>query len=125
MRFQCHICGAEHDMDQISFGADAPLQWSLLNDSERSRCLLTSDQCEIESTEGKSLYIRACLEISIRGTNRMFTWGVWCSLSEKSYLEISEHWNNPARTNLGPYFGWLCTKIPEYPDTAFIKTMVH
>jgi hypothetical protein len=25
----------------------------------------------------------------------------------------------------GPYFGWLCTTIPGYPDTAFLKTMVY
>jgi hypothetical protein len=27
--------------------------------------------------------------------------------------------------NLGPHFGWLCTKIPGYHDTVFLKTMVH
>src|SRR5881398_1763911 len=56
---------------------------------------------------------------------RTFSGGVWCSLSEKSYLEVSDHWEDPARERLGPYFGWLCTKIPGYPDTAFLKTMVH
>jgi hypothetical protein len=25
----------------------------------------------------------------------------------------------------GPHFGWLCTKIPDYPDTVFLKSMVH
>jgi hypothetical protein len=40
-------------------------------------------------------------------------------------LEVSDHWEDPARTSLGPYFGWLCTKIPEYPDTVFLKTMVY
>jgi hypothetical protein len=38
---------------------------------------------------------------------------------------MSEHWEDLARTGLGPYFGWLCTKVPEYPDTVFLKTMVH
>lgn len=125
MRFICATCGAEHDIEQISFGANAPLQWDLLSDDERSRSLLSDDQCEIESKEGRSFYVRACLEIPIRGRDRSFTWGVWCSLSEKSYLEVSEHWNDSTRTTLGPYFGWLCTKIPGYPDTAFLKTMVH
>jgi hypothetical protein len=87
--------------------------------------LLGGEQCEIESKEGGSFYIRACLEIPIRGAGRRFTWGVWCSLSEKSYIEISEHWDDSARLSLGPHFGWLCTKIPGYPDTVFLKTMVH
>ena len=125
MRFTCATCGAEHDLDDIAFGADAPLQWNLLSDEERSRSSLRADQCEIDSSDGRSFYIRACLEIPITHTDRIFTWGVWCSLSEKSYLEIAEHWDDPARVNIGPHFGWLCTKIPSYPDTAFLKTMVH
>ena len=125
MRFTCATCGAEHDIDEISFGTDAPVQWDLLSDYERSRSLLAGEQCEIGSHEGRSFYIRACLEVPIRGTGRTFTWGVWCSLSEPSYLEISEHWDDPARSSLGPHFGWLCTKIPGYPDTVFLKTMVH
>lgn len=113
MRFSCATCGSEHDIDDISFGTDAPLQWDLLSDAERSR------------QEGRSFYIRACLEIPIRGTDRRFTWGVWCSLSEQSYKEVSQHWDDPARSSIGPHFGWLCTKVPGYPDTAFLKTMVH
>ena len=38
---------------------------------------------------------------------------------------MSEHWDDPERTNCGPYFGWLCTNVPGYPETAFLKTMVH
>jgi hypothetical protein len=125
MRFTCARCGAEHDIDEVSFGTDAPLQWDLLSDAERSRSILGGEQCEIESAEGRSFYIRACLEIPVRGRARAFAWGVWCSLSEKSYIEMSEHWNDPRRTTLGPYFGWLCTNVPGYPDTAFLKTMVH
>lgn len=125
MRFTCAICGAEHDLDRISFGSDSPFQWDLLSDDERSRSSLTGEQCEIESREGHSFYIRACLEIPVRGAGRAFTWGVWCSLSEESYLEIAKHWEDAGRVNLGPYFGWLCTKIPGYPDSVFLKTMVH
>ena len=125
MRFTCAICGGEHDIEDMSFGFDAPVQWDLLSDDERSRSMLGGEQCEIDSDEGRSFYIRACLEIPIRCTERTFAWGVWCSLSESSYLEVSEHWDDPARASLGPYFGWLCTKIPRYPDTVFLKTMVH
>lgn len=125
MRFTCVICGAEHDVGEVSFAADAPLQWHLLSSAEQSRSLLSSEQCEIDGDEGRSFYIRGCLEIPIRETGCAFTWGVWCSLSEKSYREIAEHWNDLTRTSLGPYFGWLCTKIPGYPDTAFLKTLVH
>jgi hypothetical protein len=81
-------------------------------------CLLTSDR-------ERSYYIRGCLDIPIKGTDRFFKWGVWCSLSEESYKEMLEHWEDPGRTLLGPYFGWHCIKIPGYPGTVFLKTMVH
>lgn len=125
MCFKCTTCGTEHDLDKISFGADAPVQWNLLSDDEQSSSLLGGEQCEIESKEGRSYYLRACLDIPICGSAHVFTWGVWCSLSAKNYAEISEHWEDPERIKLGPYFGWLCSKIPGYPDTVFLKTMVH
>jgi len=125
MRFTCDTCGGEHDVNDISFGTDSPLQWNLLTVNERNQSVLGEEQCEIANREGRSFYIRACLEIPIRGTDRKFTWGVWCSLSEKSYLEMSDHWLDPERTRFAPSFGWLCTQIPTYPNTISLKTMVH
>ena len=125
MRFTCAACGEEHDVEQVSFGAAAPLQWGLLSDDERARSSLSDEPCEIDSREGTSDYIRACLDIPIKGADRSFTWGVWCSLSQSSFAEMSAHWEASDRTSLGPYFGWLCTQIPGYSDTAFLKTMVH
>ena len=125
MKFTCRTCGTEHDTDQISFGADSPVQWTMISDEQCAASELGDEQCVIELDGERHYYLRACLDIPIRSTDRALTWGVWVSLSEKSFLEISDHWEDPLRTNLGPYFGWLCTKIPEYPDTVFLKTMVH
>ena len=125
MTFTCSTCGELHDLDSISFGANHPAQWDLLTEAERSRSELTSEQCVIESDEGRSFFVRACLDIPIRDSQSPFTWGVWVSLSETNFLEMSEHWNDSARTRLGPYFGWLCTALPQYPDTMYLKTMVH
>jgi len=125
MKFKCTVCGQEHDTDNISFGAAEPIMWHLITEKERRASMLASDQCEITSKEGRSYYIRGCIEIPIKGTQRRFTWGVWCSLSEKNYREMGEHWQDANRMKLPPYFGWLCTRIPEYPDTAGLKTMVR
>ncbi len=125
VKFRCKTCSREHDLSEISFGADAPLQWNLLSDAERARSELGSDQCVIDSSEGRHFFVRACLEIPIRQTSQCFTWGVWVSLSETSFLDMSEHWEAPARVERGPYFGWLCTQVPEYPDSMYLKTSVH
>ncbi len=125
MKFTCSKCGDQHDLDELSFGIDYPLQWTLLNEQEKSLSDLGSDQCVIQSSEGTSYYIRACLEIPVIGRQNAFVFGVWCSLSENSMHEMCDYWHDPIRVHKGPYFGWLCTIIPGYPDTAFMKTMVH
>jgi hypothetical protein len=125
MDFQCAICGRKHDADNLSWHFREPLPWLSASETEREHSVLTEDQCELVTHEGMHFFIHALLNIPIKGSDRVFTWGVWCSLSEKSYLEVADNWENPERTNLGPYFGWLCSKIPEYPDTMLMKTHVH
>src|SRR5215217_3739199 len=110
MEFTCQTCGQRHDASELSFGADAPVQWGLISDEERAKSELGGEQCVIEAEGRLCFFIRACLEVPIKGTQQAFTWGVWVSLSEKSFLEMSGHWEDPSRTSLGPYFGWLCTK---------------
>lgn len=73
MSFSCATCGREHDLADISFGADAPAQWDLLNDDEKNRSELSSDQCIIQSAEGPHYFVRASLDIPIRDTAREFT----------------------------------------------------
>src|SRR4051812_31925049 len=105
--FRCATCSEDHDLSAISFGADAPAQWDRLDDDERAQSVLSPDQCVIAIGEETHRFIRGCLVIPIAGTARSFTWGVWASLSEASFEEMSEHWEDPARIRLGPYFGWL------------------
>jgi hypothetical protein len=125
MQFTCARCGMVHDVDEMAFGTDAPLHWECLSAADRAQSQLGEEQCIINSEGQRHFYVRAVLEVPIQGSERPFNWGVWVSLSEQSYREMSEHWQDPSRTSLGPYFGWLCTKIPEYPDTLLLKTHLH
>jgi hypothetical protein len=125
MPFICSYCREVHDISQVSLGAEAPVQWALLTDAERAASELGQEQCVIRSDGGRHYFVRAGLEILIKATGGSFTWGVWISLSQASFLEMSEHWEDPVRTSLGPYFGWLCTRVPEYPDSVYLKTRVH
>ena len=38
---------------------------------------------------------------------------------------MSELWESFGRENEPPYFGWLSTALPCYPDTLNLKTHVH
>jgi len=125
MRFQCATCGEEHDLAELSLGSDAPAQWDFIGEEERGDSLLSSDQCVIRTKDETSFFLRACLDIPIQGTEDFFSWGVWVSLSEKSFDGVHDSWRDERRAELGPFFGWLCTAIPGYPDTMFLKTSVQ
>lgn len=125
MQFRCTNCEELHDTSQIAFVAEAPVTWGLLSPQEQARSFLGEEQCEIRSAHGQSFYLRACLEVPVQGHNGHFTWVIWCSLSEASYAEVCQHWEDPQRQQYGPYFAWICTKLPEYPETVGLKASVE
>jgi len=107
----------------MSFGADAPYWYDIIAPEERSsRAELGSDQCVID---GEHFFVRACLEIPVIDAIGPFTWGVWVSLSEQNFNRMSHLWDTDGREQELPYFGWLSTALPSYPDTLSLKTHAH
>ena len=70
-------------------------------------------------------FVRGCLEIPVIDGPRPFVWGVWTSLSKPNFKRMGELWETPGREKEPPYFGWLCTSLPLYPETVHLKTNVH
>ncbi len=121
--FTCGTCGKFHAELPMDFAVEIPYPYLVIPTEERkSRCYLTSDVCVIDK---KEFYIRGCLEIPLIDGPRPFAWGVWVSLSEKSFKRVIELWDYDGREKEPPYFGWLCTRLPLYPDTGLLKTHVH
>lgn len=121
--YVCRSCGHYHEDLPLSYGAEAPALWYTLPESERNqRAELSSDQCVIDE---QYFFILGRIEIPIRETDRCFAWLVWVSLSETNFARASELWNTEGRENEPPYFGWLSTRLPCYPDTLHLKTLVH
>lgn len=121
--FICKVCGQFHADLPMDFGVDAPAPYYAIPEIEReARCELTSDVCMIDS---EYFLIRGCLEIPVLDGPRPFVWGVWASLSEQNFKRAGEMWETPGRESEPPYFGWLCTSLPLYPETLHLKTHVH
>ena len=119
----CPTCGQFHSELPMEFGADAPALYYAIPEEERaSRCDLTTDLCVID---GAHFFIRGCLEIPVVDGSGPFVWGVWASLSKDNFKRAMELWDTPGRENEPPYFGWLCTSLPRYPDTLHLKTHVY
>ena len=121
--FKCHRCGEVHEGLPLAFGADAPIHYYGIPEAERERrAMLSSDQCVID---GEHYFLRGCLDVRIHDRAEVFSWGVWVSLREQSYQRMGELWDTPGRESEPPFFGWLCTRLPGYPDTTTLKTRVH
>jgi len=86
--------------------------------------LLSSDQCVIDD---EHFFVLGRLEIPVLDADEdLFSWNVWVSLSEKNFGRMSELWETEGRENEPPYFGWLSTALPCYPETTLhLKTNVH
>ncbi len=121
--YVCATCGAFHAELPLCYGTPAPDLWEALSAEEQAeQGELTPDLCVIADT---SFFVRGHLEIPIQGTDELFIYSVWASLSETNYARTRALWNDPARAQEPPYFGWLSTSLPGYPETLNLKTLVH
>ncbi len=120
MSYACSVCGKTHE-GLPDIGADAPFHYYDVPKPERAeRLVLTSDTCELD---GKHFFIRGVLELPVQGYPEKFGFGVWVSLERKNYFTYLDNFDSEA---IGPFFGWLCTRIDFYSeDTLFLKTRVH
>ncbi|TWU44155.1 hypothetical protein Q31b_16910 [Novipirellula aureliae] len=90
--FHCASCGMYHDHLPMDFGAETPAAYDSIPKSERdARCELTPDFCVIDENE---FFIRGCLEIPVLDSPRPFVWGVWTSISFKSFHRMGEIWES-------------------------------
>jgi hypothetical protein len=120
--YTCGECAEEHH-GLPAWGADAPAYYAQVDDLARRRARLTGDTCVVDGHH----FVRGCLEIPILGSHEWWSWGVWVSLSEKSYARVLELLDDPARDREPPYFGWFSTTLPRllYPETLGLKAAVH
>jgi len=120
--FECHTCGEWHGELPFGYGAQAPAYWS--EDVARDpRSQLGEEQCVIE---GEHFFVRGRVCLPVEGAEERFEWGVWISLSEESFLRMSELWEQRGREDEPPMFGWLSSDLPNYePSTLNLATMVY
>jgi hypothetical protein len=103
----------------FNWAADKPDYWEGPR-SEDDR--LSDDLCTWTDDDGDlSFFIRGVLEIPVFGSDEVFGYGVWSSLSERSFDRILELWDDPRRVDEPPYFGWLSNSLPGYPETLNLK----
>ena len=123
-KYTCSICGLEHDQ-WPSIAWDAPVQYYELSEQDKEELAqLSSDFCVINNTDGSmDRFIRCVLDQEVVSACEPLNYGVWVSLSQKSFEDYSAHYHDDDYEET--YFGWLCTNIPEYESTVGIPTTVQ
>ena len=120
-RFKCSTCDEWHE-GIPDVGYDSPLIANEIPEDEKAtRLLLTSDLCVVDR---KYFFVQCVLIVPIKGIEQNFGWGIWSSLSEKNFERYREHYDED-RSGWDPMFGYLCNRLPEYPDTLSLKLSVQ
>ncbi|MFC5861554.1 DUF2199 domain-containing protein [Acidicapsa dinghuensis] len=121
--WKCSTCGKIHNGVANSFAFDAPAPWEYRNSYQSSSgSWIDSDYCVIA---GEHFFIRAMLEIPVVGSEEIFAFGVWSSLSRANFDRERELAHSPLRVHEPSYFGWFCNRIWQYPNTVNLKCNVH
>src|SRR5690349_8147603 len=119
----CATCGQSHAGLPFSFAADSPDMYANLSQEQRdSRTIIGTDQCIIDE---QHFFLRGCLEIPIIGEPEPFIWGLWATVWEKDFDEISASWELQGREKThGPFKGRLANSIKDYPETLNLKLKI-
>lgn len=122
-RWTCPSCGEVHNALPLDFAMQLPDPWLEIDEAERpSRGFANNDACVID---GKWFFMRGCIEIPIVDMDELFVWGAWVSLSAESFERAKELWTATNLENEPAKFGWLCNRIPVYPDTYALHANVR
>lgn len=121
--YLCGRCGEVHPELPFSYGAEYPDAYYQLPQAER--IVRWEGNEEAGAIDGQHFFLRARIMIPVLDADQPFHWGVWVSQSQQSMERIAENWDKPGREEMEPTFGWLSTRLPLYPETLHLPTMVH
>ncbi|WP_431263329.1 DUF2199 domain-containing protein [Roseateles chitinivorans] len=111
--FKCRSCDEIHE-GSPSFAFRAPDAYASLSAEDKARMgSIDEDLCVITREEGVDRFIRAVLEVPIHGVEDPFLWGVWVSVSEKSFDRYRGTLDAPVEGE--GFFGWVANRISLYP----------
>ena len=73
---------------------------------------------------GEHFLVRGVLLLDVKGVEKGFSFGVWTSLSKKSFLTYLETFDEGLSEPGEPWPGWLCTHLGYFGETIGLRTAV-
>ncbi len=122
MKYTCSKCGQEHE-GRPAIAFDSPYHYKELSDQEKkSIATLTGDFCVITYDDQTDRFIRTVIHQQVNDDCQTLDYGVWVSLSEKSYKDYYDNYDNEKYE--ATYFGYISNKLPGYGETLSIRVNV-
>lgn len=120
-KYICSCCGEEKE-DWPSIAYSAPYPYFVLSEEELENAELSSDLCILRYSDETCYFIRAVLVQEVNNNCQDLEYGVWVSLSQKSFENYVANYDN--KEFKGGYFGWLSNYLPDYEMCNAIPTDV-
>ena len=106
----------EHE-ELPAIGFLAPFYYDVLEDEDKATMAeLTDDFCVIRHPDQTDRFIRAVLHIPIKGTGETFDYGLWVSVSEKSFKAYKKSYDKDGKSQI--YFGRISNEIADYETST-------
>ncbi|NUY82728.1 DUF2199 domain-containing protein [Flavobacterium sp. MAH-1] len=121
-KFICSSCGKEHE-EWPALAFYSPDNYDVLSEEDKKNIAeISSDFCTINHPNQIDRFIRCTLLQKVNDHCEDLQYGLWVSLSEKSFEDYKANFENENYET--QYFGWLCNDILGYTFEESIPTTV-
>lgn len=122
LKYTCSCCGQEHETwPALTYSSPTAYEYLAVVE-KKSIAELSGDFCIIKYEEQTDKYIRCTLTQKVIDHCESLEYGLWVSLSDKSFEDYNDNFKNENHEN--QYFGWLSNEIPDYDFNDSIPTTV-
>jgi len=127
IKYTCSCCGKEHE-EWPALVYVSPTDYETLSEEDKKNLAqLRTDFCIITYADETDKFIRCTLTQKVIDYCQDLEYGLWVSLSDKSFQDYSDNFKN--ENYEAKYFGWLSNDLPGYdftedsiPTTVFTRT---
>jgi hypothetical protein len=122
MLYKCADCGQMHEgWPALAFAT--PHYYHILSPEDKKKIAkINNDLCIIQYPDQTDRFIRTVMKQKIINDCRYVEYGIWVSVSEKSYLDYCKNFDSEEQN--ATYFCYLANPIPGYEDTLSVKANV-
>jgi hypothetical protein len=122
-KYTCSCCGKQHE-DWPALAYTSPTNYNILSEEDKQNIgELNNDFCVIHHSDQTDRFIRCTLTQKVIDHCDDLEYGLWVSLSEKSFQDYSDNYKNEDHET--KYFGWLSNDLPDYEFEESIPTTVY